>query len=102
MKLQTTASIDRNFKLEVFLESRNDCVEVEITVGFEWQNDGIGPYEYCGSKGYDKGTEYLEQSQIIWDSAGFTTEEVKQIEKEIFASMSEWTEEAEKAAKYCD
>lgn len=99
MKLQTTASLEKTFTLEVLLESRNDYVEVEVTVGFEWQNDGIGPYEYWGSKGYDKGTDYLEPTQTIWDSAGFTPEEVKEIEKEMFASMKRWIEQAEEYFK---
>lgn len=99
MKLQTTASLEKTFTLEVLLESRNDYVEVEITVGFEWQNDGIGPYEYWGSKGYDKGIDYLEVTQTIWDSAGFTPEEVKEIEKEMFASMKRWIEQAEEYFK---
>ena len=25
-----------------------------------WQNDGIGPYEYWGAKGFDKGVDYFE------------------------------------------
>ena len=99
MKLQTTASLEKTFTLEVLLESRNDYVEVEITVGFEWQNDGIGPYEYWGSKGYDKGIDYLEVTQTIWDSAGFTPDEVKEIEKEMFASYDRWSKEAEEYFK---
>lgn len=99
MKLQTTASLEKTFTLEVLLESRNDYVEVEITVGFEWQNDGIGAYEYWGCKGYDKGIDYLAITETIWDSAGFTPEEVKEIEKEMFASYDRWSKEAEEYFK---
>lgn len=95
MKLKTTCEIEKVFSLEVFLESRNDQVEVEVTIGFEWQSTGIGAYEYWGRTGYDAGIKYLEPFETIWDSAGFTPEEIKEIEKEIFASYDKWSKEAE-------
>ena len=45
--------------------------ELEIAVqvsNIHWENDGIGWYEYCGSKEFDKGTDYIEEFEIdeIW------------------------------------
>jgi len=37
-------------------EGRFFSMEVEYDV--EWENDGIGSYEYWGAKGYDKGNTY--------------------------------------------
>ena len=96
MKLKTSCNVERTFTLEVFLDSRENEVEVKVIVGFEWQNNGIGAYEYWGSKGYDNGINYLEPVEILWDSAGFTTEEVKEIEKEIYSSLESWSNKAER------
>ena len=95
MKLKTSCNVEKTFTLEVFLESRNDEIEIEVTIGFEWQSTGIGAYEYWGRTGYDAGIKYLEPFETIWDSAGFTPEEIKEIEKEIFASYDRWSKEAE-------
>ena len=95
MKLKTTCEIEKTFSLEVFLESRNDEIEIEVTIGFEWQSTGIGAYEYWGRTGYDAGIKYLEPFETIWDSAGFTPEEIKEIEKEIHSSLDKWCKEAE-------
>jgi hypothetical protein len=96
MKPKTSCNVEQTFTLEVFLDSRENEVEVKVTVGFEWQNNGIGAYEYWGSKGYDKGIDYLEPVEILWDSAGFTAEEVKEIEKEIYSSLESWSNKAER------
>lgn len=38
--------------------------ELEIEFDYSVGNDGIGPYEYWGCKGYDKGTDYIEDVTI--------------------------------------
>jgi len=91
MKLKTTCEIEKTFSLEIFLESRNEEIEIEVTIVFEWQSTGIGVYEY----GYDAGIKYLEPFETIWDSAGFTPEEIKEIKKEIHSSLDKWRKEAE-------
>jgi len=91
MKLKTTCEIEKTFSLEIFLESRNEEIEIEVTIVFEWQSTGIGVYEY----GYDAGIKYLEPFETIWDSAGFTPEEIKEIKKEIHSSLDKWSKEAE-------
>jgi hypothetical protein len=43
--------------------------------------NGIGPNEYWGSKGYDKGDLCIDVNEIIYDKKGLTEEEIKQIEE---------------------
>ena len=38
--------------------------EVEASYSAVVENDGIGPYEYWGIKGFDYGTDYLELDEI--------------------------------------
>ena len=54
-------------------------VKVDISVYF----DGIGPYEYCGQKGYDKGNLCSDINEVIYDKTGLTEEEINQIQEEI-------------------
>jgi hypothetical protein len=42
--------------------------------------NGIGPNEYWGSKGYDKGDLFLDVNEIIYDKKDLTAEEIQQIE----------------------
>jgi hypothetical protein len=90
MKLKTSSDIVRTFTLEVFLETRDREVEISVEVGFEWQNNGIGAYEYWGDKGVDKGTDYLVTTEELWDSTGFDENECEAIEKEVKASLQSW------------
>jgi len=90
MKLKTSSDIVRTFTLEVFLETRDREVEISVEVGFEWQNDGIGAYEYWGDKGVDKGTDYLVTTEELWDSTGFDPNECEAIEAQIKASIEDW------------
>lgn len=44
------------------------CFSMEVGYEYEWENDGIGSYEYWGAKGNDKGNTYAEvQSHGIGD-----------------------------------
>jgi hypothetical protein len=54
-------------------------VEVEVSAYF----DGIGPYEFWGSKGYDKGNLCVDIEETTYDKTGLTEDEIKQIEQEI-------------------
>jgi hypothetical protein len=51
--------------------------KVDISAYF----DGIGPYEYWGSKGYDKGDICIDVNEIIYDKKDLTAEEINQIEE---------------------
>lgn len=51
------------FRIYIIGEARREhLIEVEFT--FSISNNGIGPYEYWGCKGYDKGVDYIEDVNI--------------------------------------
>lgn len=56
---------------------------IDITVDVSSYYDGIGHYEYWGSKEYDKGHFCVDINEVIYDKSGLTEEEVAQIEEEI-------------------
>ena len=49
--------------IELIVDGRkvNAEVEAEIT---SWGNDGIGPYEFWGARGYDHGRDYVDEFEI--------------------------------------
>ena len=63
-----------------YFDKEENEKEIEITVDTSVYFDGIGPYEYWGSKGYDKGDLFLDVNEIIYDKKGLAEEEIKQIE----------------------
>ena len=81
------------FPIEVWLESRQDYVEVMVEVDGIWENDGIGAYEYWGHRGFDKGHDYFVIESAEWDKTGFTPEEIKEIEAAIDAKTEDWATE---------
>ncbi len=42
----------------------NKHYRVEINIEYEWENDGIGSYEYWGAKGFDAGNDYAVPDNI--------------------------------------
>lgn len=72
-----------------FLKSR----DLRVTFTKEWCNDGIGHYEFWGSKGYDSGTDYWEIDNIEWDKSQWTDAENKVIEEYINCHLEELIEE---------
>ena len=62
---------------------------VEISGDAKWENDGIGPYEYWGFKGFDHGHTYLVIEEITWDKEQFTQEENQIIEIYISKNFEE-------------
>jgi hypothetical protein len=49
--------VSHSFEIESFeYEGRMFSMSVEYDV--EWENDGIGSYEYWGAKGFDAGQDY--------------------------------------------
>lgn len=47
----------REFTIEAY-EFENRTFTLDVSYEFEWENDGIGGYEYWGAKGFDKGNTY--------------------------------------------
>lgn len=94
----------QDFTLTVELDSRSEPIDIEVTCEGSWQNDGIGPYEYWGFKGVDRGTNYIEIEDVYWDKSDFTEEEQKQIELLIDKQLSDWATKMEEDNKYssCD
>jgi hypothetical protein len=60
-------------------------LNVEFEGDCSWTNDGIGPYEFWGYKGYDKGEGYVICEGFGWDEKKHTPEEC--------ALIKEWLEE---------
>ena len=53
---------------EIELEEPEYClIEVEVECDLNWENDGIGSYEYWGFNEYDKGHDYVvcENMEIV-------------------------------------
>jgi len=63
-----------------FLDKEKNEKEIEVTVDISVYFDGIGPYEYWGQKGYDKGDICVDINEIAYDKSGLTKKEIKQIE----------------------
>ena len=60
-----------------------DIIQVTFEAFPQWENDGIGGYEYWGAPGYDKGHDYVSlesKGDPTWDKKAFTKEENKIIE----------------------
>lgn len=41
-----------------------DFGEIDVTVSYHWESDGIGSYEFWGQRGYDAGNIYPEIDDI--------------------------------------
>lgn len=80
--------MNRTFELEVELDNRNVIVQVECEYGIE--NDGIGPYEYWGSKEVDHGSDYVEIYNTDWDRSNFNEIEIAVIESAIKSVCKQW------------
>jgi hypothetical protein len=63
------------------IEIGDEYIEVEFDCELHSENDGIGSYEFWGSKYYDAGNDYLVLDEMKWDKASFNEEQNKVIEK---------------------
>lgn len=52
----------KNQTLETTLDT--DFGEIDVTVSYHWENDGIGSYEFWGQRGFDAGVDYPEIDDI--------------------------------------
>jgi len=81
------------FTLSVELPTRGeDEVEIEVTTKGDWENDGIGAYEYWGCKGVDRGTTYFYIEEWDWNKTGFSPDEIKSVEAAIEANVDKWAD----------
>lgn len=94
------------FTIEVELpvignEEKFKYVEINVDCDYSVENDGIGPYEYWGSKEVDRGTDYVVIENTEWDTTGFTTEEIELINSQINKKLNDWEVTiVERAAEY--
>lgn len=65
--------------LEVELEDRFE--EVELLLGYTWENTGIGAYEWHGVRGIDRGYDYKELHTATYDQSLYTKAEIEIIEQ---------------------
>ena len=78
MKKKTVSTIHEH---EIELEE--DVIVVEFECELYCENDGIGSYEFWGSRGYDAGNEYLVLDQLKWNESLFTDEQNEIIRQHI-------------------
>jgi len=76
--------------ITVYLENRDEDVDILVCCEYEVMNNGIGEYEYWGQKCIDKGEDYVVIVDTEWNKVGFTEEEVAIIEKEIDEQKGTW------------
>ena len=78
-----------NGQVVVFPQELTDDIElielddIEFEGEPQWENDGIGSYEYWGSRGYDNGRDYVsfEQNGLpTWDKSKYNDDENEAIE----------------------
>jgi len=69
-------------------------IEIELECSVVSCNDGIGSYEYWGSREYDAGENYADIDDIKWDKSKYTHQQNEIIQEEINKNWDEITYEA--------
>lgn len=59
-------------KTTIEVEIGDQCKDVVITAEYSIENDGIGDYEYWGSKEYDAGFDYALIESFDWDKEKYS------------------------------
>jgi len=72
-----------------YLDQQGEEWEITLEVEYETSNDGIGPYEFWGFRGFDKGNLCVDISKISYDKDGLSQEEIDLIEKQIQKEMED-------------
>lgn len=68
-------------------------LEIELDYHLRTENNGIGSYEYWGSKEYDAGEDYLVLDDVEWDKSLYTNEQNELIDKYIVEHWDKIEEE---------
>lgn len=85
--------MEETFILEMEFPTENGnskIVEIEIKCEYCVENNGIGYYEYCGCKGYDRGTDCAIIEKTIWNKANFNDDENRLIGLEVKKNINGW------------
>lgn len=64
-----------NVEIYRTLDINSEPREVEFFCDYEILNDGIGSYEFWGSRGFDAGINYLELQSVNWDKGLYKSDE---------------------------
>jgi len=70
-----------------YLDNKGEWQEVEIEISFSTSRDGIGPYEYWGFKGFDKGNLCIDISSIDYNKTSIPSEDMPLIQAVIEKEM---------------
>ncbi len=84
-------TVEKEHEIETDIEDE-DIIVVEFIYTVSKENDGIGSYEFHGSRGYDSGTDYIVVEDIEWDKSSHTDRENEVIQKYLdknFSSLAE-------------
>ena len=66
-----------------YFDREDNEKKIKVKVDISTHRDGVGPYEYWGFKGYDKGDLHAAIDEISFDKSELTENELNQIEEEI-------------------
>ena len=84
-------TIEKEHEIETDIEDE-DIIVVEFVYTVSKENDGIGSYEFHGSRGYDSGTDYIVVEDIEWDKSKHSDRENEVIQSYLdknFSSLSD-------------
>jgi hypothetical protein len=74
-------SVSTTYEHEIELEE--DSIIVDFDCELHSENDGIGAYEFWGSRYYDAGVDYLVLDDLKWNKSLFTEEQNEIIQQHI-------------------
>lgn len=60
-----------DYKTEEIPTGENIFTEVELEASLVLENNDIGPYEFWGQKGYDRGIDYFALEEVTWEKSHF-------------------------------
>ena len=66
-----------------YFDKEDNEKEITVTVDVSAYFDGIGPYEYWGCRGYDKGQLCVDINDVSYDKEGLPQDEIDEIEKQL-------------------
>lgn len=72
----------------IYVELSDEEKEIELNISYDIVNDGIGPYEYWGMRGIDRGTNQAEINEITYDGE-YSVEDRKKIDDHINKKIDE-------------
>jgi hypothetical protein len=75
----------------------DDEAVVELSLSYDVENDGIGGYEYWGSKEYDRGEDCANVYEISWDKSLYTDEQNTAISEQVEKYTSDFEKEIEQS-----